>query len=51
MSTSRQLVAKLWSYGNVLRDEERLNVLTVTANLHRATRLRPSVLQKAFSEQ
>jgi type I restriction-modification system DNA methylase subunit len=72
-----QLVQKLWTYCNILRDdclsygdyveqltfllflkmaeaERRLSVVeelesVVTANLQRATRLRQSILQKAFT--
>ncbi len=59
-----QLVQKLWNYRNILCDdgmaydvaevERRLSVVeelesVVTANLQRATRLRQSILQKAFT--
>ena len=57
------LVGKLWNYCSILRDdglsygdyvEHRLSVVeeleaVVTTNLQRATRLRQSILQKAFT--
>jgi hypothetical protein len=64
MSNPTALVQKLWNYCNILRDdglscsvaevERRLSVVeelesVVTANLQRATRLRQSILQRAFS--
>jgi hypothetical protein len=63
MSNPIALVQKLWNYCNILRDdglsygdyvERRLGVVeelesVVTANLQRASRLRQSILQRAFS--
>jgi hypothetical protein len=66
MSNPQQLVQKLWNYCNILRDdglsfgaaevEQRLSVVEeleamVSASLQRATRLRQSILQKAFAGQ
>jgi hypothetical protein len=66
MSNPTTLVQKLWNYCNILRDdglsygvaevERRLSVVeelesVVSANLQRATRLRQSILQKAFTGQ
>ena len=59
MSNPTQLVQKLWNYSNILRDdgvaevERRLSGVeeldsVVSANLQRATRLRQSILQRAF---
>ena len=54
-SNPQQLVQKLWNYCNILRDDglsygvaEELESV-VSANLQRATRLRQSILQKAFT--
>jgi type I restriction enzyme S subunit len=49
-----QLVQKLWNYCNILLGARRLSVVeelesVVTANLQRATRLRQSILQNAFT--
>ncbi len=63
MTNPTALVSKLWNYCSILRDdglsygdkmERRLSVVeelesVVTANLQRATRLRQSILQKAFT--
>ena len=64
MSNPTALVQKLWNYCNILRDdglsygvaevERRLSVVeelesVVSVNLQRATRLRQSILQKAFT--
>ena len=66
MSNPSALVQKLWNYCGILRDdalsdgvaevERRLSVMAelesvVSANLQRATRLRLSILQKAFTGQ
>lgn len=63
MTNPTDLVSKLWNYCSILRDEglsfrgcrgRRLSVVeeleaVVTTNLQRATRLRQSNLQKAFT--
>ena len=63
MTNPTALVSKLWNYCSILRDaglsygdyvDRRLSVVEeleamVTTNLQRATRLRQSVLQKAFT--
>ena len=64
MRNPTTLVQQLWSYWNIFRDddrsygvpevERRLSVAeelesVVTTNLQRATRLRQSILQKAFT--
>ncbi len=66
MSNPTALVQKLWNYCNILRDDglsygvaevkQRLSEVVeleaaVSANLQRATRLRQSILQKAFTGQ
>jgi len=46
-----QLVQKLWNYCSIPRDDGlSYGDYVVTANLQRATRLRQSILPKAFTE-
>jgi hypothetical protein len=56
MSNPQQLVQKLWNYCNILRDDGVAEISVVEeleaavfANLQRPTRLRQSILQKAFT--